>query len=62
MEKDKITTRWKLSRQQKKSGTSIIVALILGILAYFSYTGNNVELAFGFVILAIFALFYGGLD
>lgn len=62
MEKDKIKTRWKLSRHQKKSGTSILVAIILGILAYFSYTGENVELAFGFGILAIVALLYGGLD
>jgi len=52
----------KLSRRQKKGGTYVIVAIILGLLAWSSYNTGNAQLAQGFGILAFLALLVGILD
>jgi len=49
-------------RRQKKTVTSILIAMILGLIAWSTYTAGNVELSFGFAVLALLALLLGLLD
>lgn len=52
----------KLSRRQKKGGTYVIIALVLGFLAWSSYQGGNTQLAQGLGLLAFLAFVFGVLD
>lgn len=58
---DKVSER-KLSRRQKKGGTYLIIAAILGLLAYGSYNSGNIQLAQGFGVLALLAILIGVVD
>jgi len=63
VEETELTPREKLPRRrQKKTGTYVLIAIILGFIAWSSYTAGNVQLGFGFGVLALLALLYGVLD
>jgi hypothetical protein len=46
-------SRWKLSRRQKRSGTYLLVALLVGAFAYTRYTAGDVQTAAFIGVIAI---------
>ena len=62
MNRGETQSEWNLSRRQKKSGTYLIVAAILGLLALNSYLSGNMQLAQVLGFLAFIVLLVGIVD
>jgi hypothetical protein len=59
VQRGELRAECKLSRQQKKSGMYLVVAAVLGLFAYNTYSSGNQQLGIGLGILAVIAILMG---